>query len=224
MPMVKSDVFGKIHIPDGLTTLAAFLDWIDTTDLPEKLPVRFHMGEVWVDLMEEMFSHSRIKSALGLALGDLIENGDLGMYVPDGMLLANGDADLATEPDAMFLSNASLRSGRVRFTAGKKRGAVATRVVGSPDLVVEVVSPSSEDVDVAWLMSAYHNAGVTEYWVIDARDEDDLRLDIYRRAAKEYLPVRKAAGWVKSPVFGRSFRLVRTESASGHPRFTLEMR
>jgi Uma2 family endonuclease len=222
--MVLSPVYGKIHIPEGLTTLAAFLDWIDTTDLPEKLPVRFHNGQAWVDLMEEMFGHNQIKTALGITLGGLIDGEDLGLYATDGMLLANEDADLATEPDAMFLSNESLRSGRVRFTAGKKRGAVATRVVGSPDLVVEVVSPSSEDVDAAWLMSAYHNAGVTEYWVIDARDEDNLRLDIYRRTAKEYLPVRRSAGWVKSPVLGKSFRLTRTESASGHTRFRLEMR
>lgn len=224
MPMVLSETYGKIRIPDGTTTLAAFLDWIDTAELPEKLPVRFHKGEVWVDLMEELFSHSRIKSALGITLGALIENGHLGMYVPDGMLFANEDAELATEPDAMFLSNASLKSGRVRFAAGKKRGAVATRVVGSPDLVVEIVSASSEDADTAWLMSAYHNAGVSEYWVIDAREEDDIRFDIDGRGAKEYTAARRQSGWVKSPVLGKSVSLVRAESASGHPRFTLEVR
>lgn len=224
MAMVLSETYGRIRIPDGMTTLPAFLNWIDTADLPEKLPVRFHKGEVWVDLMEEMFSHSRIKSALGIALGALIENDDLGMYVPDGMLLANEDAELATEPDAMFLSNASLRAGRVRFAAGKKRGAVATRVVGTPDVVVEIVSPRSEDVDTAWLMSASHNAGIPEYWVIDARDENDIRFDILRRGAKEYTPGRKSGGWVRSPVLGKSFRLVQAKGKSGHPRFTFEVR
>ncbi|HVL12514.1 MAG TPA: Uma2 family endonuclease [Gemmata sp.] len=224
MPTVLSETYGKIRIPEGLTTLSKFLRWLDTTDLPEKLPIRFYQGEVWVDLMEELFSHSRIKSALGIVLGGLIENDDLGMYVPDGMLLANEQAELVTEPDAMFLSNASIAAKRVRFAAGKKRGAVATRVVGSPDLVVEIVSPSSEHVDTAWLMSAYHDAGVAEYWVIDARNEDGARFDIYKRGAKEFTPNRKQDGWVKSGILGKSFRLAQTKSKGGYPRFTLEVR
>ncbi|VTT99354.1 Uncharacterized protein OS=Sulfurihydrogenibium yellowstonense SS-5 GN=SULYE_1003 PE=4 SV=1: Uma2 [Gemmataceae bacterium] len=224
MSTVLSQEYGKIHIPEGLTTLAAFLDWLDTTDLPEKLPIRFHKGEVRVDLMEEMFSHNRIKSALGIALGALIENGDLGMYVPDGMLLTNEEAELATVPDAMFLSNASLKSGRVRFSAGKKREAVATRVVGTPDIAVEIVSPSSEDVDSEWLMAAYHNAGVPEYWVIDARDKTEVVFDIYKRKPKEYAAAPRRGGWVKSAVLDRSFRLVRTAGTSGTARFTLEVR
>jgi Uma2 family endonuclease len=224
MPTVMSEVFGKIRIPATVNDLASFLEWIDSADLPEKLPVRFLAGEVRVDLMEELYSHSRVKSALGITLGGLIENGDLGMYVPDGMLLVNTDADFATGPDAMFLSNATIKDGRVRFTAGKKRGATATRVVGTPDLVVDVVSPSSEDVDTAWLMSAYHNAGIPEYWLIDARDEEAVTFHIYRRGKKEYAVVRKANGWVKSAVLGKSFRLTRKAGKTGDPRFTLEVR
>jgi Uma2 family endonuclease len=208
MATVLSEVYGKIRIPEGLTTLASFLDWIDTTDLPEKLPIRFHKGELWVDLMEEMFSHNQIKTALGITLGGVIENEDLGFYTTD----------------AMFLSYGSLKAKRVYFEAGKRRGAVATRVVGSPDLVVEIVSPSSEDVDTAWLMSAYHDAGVAEYWVIDARDEDDIRFDIYRRGKKEYAPARKTDDWAKSPVLGKSFRLTRKTGRDGYPRFKIEVR
>jgi Uma2 family endonuclease len=73
-------------------------------------------------------------------------------------------------------------------------------------------------------MSAYHNAGIPEYWVIDARDEGDIRFDIYKRGTREYTPGRKQAGWIKSAVLGQSFRLVQRESASGHLRFSLEVR
>jgi Uma2 family endonuclease len=224
MSTVLSQEYGKIHIPEGLTTLGAFLDWLDTTDLPEKLPIRFHKGEVWVDLMEEMFSHNMIKTALAITLGGIIADEDLGLYATDGMLLTNEEAELATVPDAMFLSNAALKAGRVRFTAGKKRDAVATRVVGTPDIAVEIVSPSSEDVDSEWLMAAYHNAGVPEYWVIDARDKAEVRFDIYRRKPKEYAAAPRRTGWVKSAVLDRSFRLVRTLGTSGTARFTLEVR
>lgn len=225
MPMVASDEFGSIHIPDGVKTVAAFCRWVDAADLPEKLPVHLLRDDVWVDVsMEEMFSHNRIKTALGIALGRLIEDADLGMYATDGMALANEAANIVTEPDAMFISNAAVESGRVQFSGGRKRGAVATRVVGTPDLVVEIVSPSSEDKDTAWLMSAYHNAEVPEYWLIDARDEDGVRFTIYRRGPKGYVAVRRAGGWARSPVLGREFRLVLDHGATGHPRYTLEVR
>jgi Uma2 family endonuclease len=224
MTSVVSEIHGEIIIPGTVTDLASFLDWIDTADLPEKLPICFINGMVRVDLMEELYSHSRIKTALGITLGALIENGELGMYVPDGMLLANESGEFATTPDAMFISNAAIKTKRVRFTAGKKRGAIATRVVGSPDLVVEIVSPSSEVVDTEWLMSAYHDAGIPEYWVIDAQDEGDIRFDIYKRGKKEYTANRKSDGWVKSTALGKSFRLTRKDDKNGYPRFTLEVR
>ena len=40
-------------------------------------------------------------------------------------------------------------------------------------------------------MSAYHNAGIPEYWVIDARDEDDIRFDIYNAGRRSTFRRRK---------------------------------
>lgn len=172
--------------------------------------------------MEELFSHNQIKTALGITLGGLIEEDDLGLYVTDGMLLVNADADLATWPDAIFVSHAIVQRKGVEFVAGRRKEAVATRIVGSPDLVVEIVSQSSEAVDTEWLMSAYHDAGIVEYWVIDARG-DEPEFVIYQRRAKEFVAVRKSGGWTKSPILGKSFRLRRT-MVGNYPRFKLEIR
>lgn len=225
MPTVMSERHGKIHIPAWVVDLKSFWHWRDTADLPEKLSVHFIRGEVWVDLcMEEMFSHNQIKTALGIVLGNLIEEGDLGMYATDGMALSNNEAGIATEPDAMFISHATLDAKRVWFEAGKRRGAKATRVVGTPDLVIEIVSPSSEDKDTEWLMSTYHNASIPEYWLIDARDEDNLLFTIYKWGPKGYTTARKSDRWVKSSMLGKSFRLTRKEDRHGYPRFKLEVR
>src|SRR5262245_14697630 len=114
MPTVMSERHGNIHIPAWVVDLDSFWRWRDSVDLPEKLPVHFIRGEVWVDLsMEEMFSHNQIKTALGITLGRLIEENDLGMYATDGMSLSNEAAKIVTEPDAMFLSNESLGAKRV---------------------------------------------------------------------------------------------------------------
>jgi Uma2 family endonuclease len=225
MPLVLSEQYGKISIPAWVIDLPAFFRWIDTSDLPEKLPVRFLRGEVWVDLqMEELFSHNQIKTALGITLGGLIQTEELGLYVSDGMFLANEAAELATKPDGMFISSNAVAEKRVKFVAGKKRKAVATRIIGSPDIVIEIVSASSEDMDSEWLMSAYHNAGILEYWVIDARNENDIQFNIFKHGKKGYTTTRKQDGWVKSAVLARWFQLSRGKTVHGFPNFQLEAR
>ena len=140
----------------------------------------------------------------------------MGLFFSDGMLLTDDDAGIATEPDAMVVSSAALESGRVELTAGASPDVTATEVVGSPDLVVEVVRWATEEKDTELLMAKYHDAGIFEYWVIDARDGDDIHFDILKRG-------RKSAGWLKSAVLGKSFRLTRTV-VGGYPRFKLEAR
>jgi Uma2 family endonuclease len=225
MATVMSENYGSIHIPPAVRDVDSFCRWIDSSELPEKLPVHFLRGEVWVDAsMEELFTHNRIKTALGITLGGLIEENELGLYITDGMRFVNKPAGIATEPDAMFVSNASLESKRVRFTAGKRLGAQATRAIGSPDLFIEVVSDSTAEKDTDWLLTAYHEADVREYWLIDARDEASLRFDILRWTARGYSAVRKVDGWLKSAVLGTSFRLVRRMTEHGYPRFRLDAR
>ena len=45
-----------------------------------------------------------------------------------------------------------------------------THVEGAPDLVVEVVSPSSRNRDLVEKRRAYETAGVLEYWIADPQD------------------------------------------------------
>ena len=198
---------GELVIPSGVTDLASFREWVHSGELPEKLAVHFIANEVWVDLMEEPFVHNRVKTAVYFTLEGLNRAEKLGFVFSDGALLTNDRADLGCEPDAMFVSAESLNTRRVTFTAGATTGAVATEMVGSPDLVVEVVSRSSVEKDTVLLFDAYFMAGVLEYWLIDARDEADIRFDIYRRGTKGFTAVRRAKGWVKSDVFDRKFRL-----------------
>lgn len=224
MPVVLSEQYGTIAIPRWVTDLDSFLKWIDRARLPQKLPLRYIQGEVFVDLqMEELFSHNQIKTALGIALGGLIQAENLGLYVSDGMLLVNRAADLATEPDGMFISAAAIEKKRVKFVAGKSRGGVATRIVGIPDIVIEIISPSSEDVDAEWLMSAYHEAGIPEYWLIDAREEDIL-FNIHKRGKKGYITTRKQDSWTKSTILGRWFQFARTRLKQGYHVVRLETR
>ncbi len=224
MATLKVPVYGQVHIPERVVDLKSFRKWVHSGVLPEKLAVHFIQGEVWVDFyMEEAFTHNLVKTALYGTVGQIVQEEHLGVLFSDGMLLTNDDADLGVEPDMMFVSIASLKAKRVWFTAGETTGADATELVGTPDLVAEVVSPSSEDKDTEKLMSQYYDAGIPEYWLIDARG-GRIEFDIYTRGPKGYRATRRSEGWVKSRVLRRSFRLTRTEGEYGIPDYTFAVR
>lgn len=213
----------SVSIPAWVTDYDSFCRWLRSDDFPEEGKICFILGKVWVDLsMEEFFSHNQVRGELNRVLANLMKETKFGRFVPEGMRYNHPETQLSTEPDGMVVSNEALRTGRVRLTAGKE--GESTILVGSPEILIEVVSESSEVKDTEWTMSAYFDAGIPEYWVIDARDEDDVRFDIYRRGKKEFVAARKSGGWVKSAVLGKSFRLVQSEDDDGKPEFTLEVR
>jgi Uma2 family endonuclease len=224
MAMLKVPVYGEVHIPEWVVDLNSFRKWVHSGVLPEKLPVQFIAGEVWVDFyMEEAFTHNLVKGAIYRSVDRLVEEAQLGVVFADGMLLTNETAGLGAEPDMMFVSFRSLATKRVRFAAGETTGAEATEMIGTPDLVAEVVSPSSEDKDTEKLMSQYYDAGIPEYWLIDARG-GTIQFDIFKYGPKGYRASRWVDGWVKSKVLDRSFRLTRAEGKLGIPVYSLEVR
>jgi Uma2 family endonuclease len=145
----------------------------------------------------------------------------LGRYVPDGMLFSNAVANLSAQPDGAFVSYKSLQEGKVVLVEGAKQGIV--ELDGEPDMVVEVVSDSSVEKDKKTLPDLYYNAGVLEYWLIDARNET-LDFTIFQRGADRFEPMVEHEGWVASKVFGREFRLSQRSDPLGHPEFLLDFR
>lgn len=212
-----------VDVPAWVRDYESFRRWMHSSAFPDEGKICFINGNVWVDLsMEEFFSHNAIRAEIGAVLQTLVKQMKFGRFVPEGMRYGHRDTELSTEPDGMVFSHEALRDGRVRLVGGEK--GLHTELVGSPEIVIEIVSESSEVKDTEWTMAAYFDAGVEEYWVIDARDPDDVQFDIYKRGKKEFAAVRKSAGWVKSAVLGKSFRLTQSEGEDGNPEFTLKVR
>ncbi|MCR5507640.1 MAG: Uma2 family endonuclease [Lachnospiraceae bacterium] len=74
-------------------------------------------------------------------------------------------------------------------------------IFGAPDLIIEVVSPSSKINDYVLKLWKYRNSGVREYWIIDYKkdlvrtyffDEDDI--DSVDHTFKDDIPVRIYGG------------------------------
>jgi Uma2 family endonuclease len=212
----------QFNVPTWVTDLESFRRWNDSDDFPDEVPIWWLKGKVWIDMSrEQIFTHVRVKTKLTMALGLLAEQEHLGLYLTDGVLLSNFAADISGNPDGLFLSNATLASDRIRLIEGREGG--FTELQGSPDMVLEIISRSSQQKDDVVLRQAYWEADVPEYWIVDVRKEP-IRFDILRHSKRGYTTARKQEGWVKSPVFGRSFRLVVRPGPGGHPDYSLEMR
>ena len=225
--MVRLSLFGsdqlvnRMEIPLWVIDLDSFHRWLDSDEFPNKGRLDYIKGEVWVDMSkEQIFTHAAVKNEFNIVLGSMVKIGQLGLYLPDGVLLSNVDADIAVKPGALFASKDDLVD-RVRLLEGKKGGYV--EMEGSPDMVLEVVSDSSIDKDTQQLRQDYWTAGIREYWLVDARKEP-LVFDILRHASKGYRTTPKKDGWIKSNAFGKSFRLTWGTNALGHPEYTLDVR
>lgn len=207
------------RVPSWVADLSSFRKWVHLGQVPERGRFGFLAGILWMDLTMERSAHNGIKMAIGTVLRLLAAGPHRGLYYGDGMLLTNLDAQLSVEPDGMYIAMGSLEAGK----AVLEQGDDSLEVVGSPDMVLEVISASSVEKDTEILFELYWKAGVAEYWLVDSRDEEP-QLRIYRRGPTKYTAVRNIAGWVKSTVFGKSFRLARRDMVHGLSDFSLEVK
>jgi len=219
MSVVCTEV-SEIEIPNWVTHLNSFRRWVHSLDVPEDAKVYWLDGKVWVDTSkEQIFTHMRVKGEIFLILAALAHDLDLGLMLQEGVFLSNDDADIGVNPDALFVSHEARAAGRVTYVRGSEGGHV--EIQGTPDMVLEVVSRRSVTKDTELLFEGYWKAGISEYWLVDAR-KSPPRFDIYRHTADGYVAVRRRDGWLKSAVFGKQFRLVESKDRFGDPAYSLE--
>ncbi len=102
--------------------------------------------------------HQRILLRLAHQLGRFILDHELGELLPAPCDVVLSDTDVV-QPDLLFVS----REREHTITAENVRGA--------PDLVIEILSPSTADQDLGYKHELYGRHGVNEYWVLDPMAE-----------------------------------------------------
>lgn len=210
----------RIRIPDFVDDLESFRRWARSDGFPERGRFSHLNGELWVDVMpEQLFTHNQVKGEFAIVLGGMVKSDRLGRYFHDRTLLTNSQAGLSTEPDGTFVSYASLKRDRVRLIEAEEG---FLELDGAPDMVLEVVSATSVEKDTVVLRELYWQAGIPEYWLVDARG-DRLQFDILLRQPDGYVATREQGGWLESVVFGKSFRLGSRPDELGHPEYTLSV-
>jgi Uma2 family endonuclease len=212
---------GAETMPLGIANLDSFCYWAESDAFPRRGRFSFIRGQVWMDLeMDQIFFHNLLKVRFGTTIDQIVLAEKLGYFLSDRVLLRNDRADLGTEPDGLFLSMQALKLGLATFVKGAQRG--YTRIDGTPDMALEVVSDGSVRKDTIELRERYWLAGIPEYWLVDGRAEA-VSFDILKRGPRGYLQTRKSAdGWVKSKVFQRQFRVVSSADEMGFPSYVVE--
>jgi Uma2 family endonuclease len=203
-----------LRLPAGFANLEGFRRWTKSDAYPHRGQFAYLGGDFWIDLSMETFLHDQIKNEFVIVIGGIVKANRLGRYLGDRMRLVNETAGISVEPDGMFVSQDALESGRVRL----EQGAESLELLGTPDMVLEVVSPSSVQKDTVVLPELYAAAGIAEYWLVNPL-AGQLEFDILRLAARRYAPTKKSGGWLKSTVFGTSFRLIQETTGDGLPEF-----
>jgi Uma2 family endonuclease len=210
---------GAIRVPLWIQDLESFRRWCLSDEFPDQGNISFLNGQLWVDPSMERDVHSQIKFAIFATLFPLIQVKQLGRGYPDRMRLIHPEAGLSTEPDMVFASRTSLHRQRVQLQQGED----SLELIGSPDMVLEVVGPTSVEKDTIRLVKLYHKARVREYWLVNPLG-DELDFKLYRYAARKFTLVTPSRGWLHSEVFDQSFRFIETTNELNLPEFTLEAR
>jgi len=141
----------------------------DYEALPEGSPYQLIEGELIISPAPG-FEHFRSSKRVFLKLYRLIEDAGKGevIYAPVDLYL---DEENAYQPDIMVV----LKGSKARIT---RKG-----VYGPPDVVVEILSPSTAYYDLRVKKKVYERAGVREYWIVDPMERS---LEIYTNSEEGF--------------------------------------
>ena len=122
------------------------------------------------------FEHQKLVTELAYIFKDYItkKQGRCEVLVSPIDVQLDCDDKTMVQPDIVVICD------RSRFQSG--------RIYGAPDLIVEVLSPSTRKKDMYIKAEKYLNAGVREYWIIDSKykriyvhcyEKEDFMINMY---------------------------------------------
>ena len=108
--------------------------------------------------------HQEISFEIGRQLGNFLEGKRCKVYpAPFGVRLFEREGETPEDVDTMVEPDLSVVCDRSKID---KHGCK-----GAPDLVVEILSPSTQRHDQLVKLDLYQRAGVREYWIVDPENQ-----------------------------------------------------
>ena len=146
-------------------------------DLPEGTPYQLIDGELILSPSPTP-EHQQFVLTLAVALRSFVHE--------------RGRGTVYVAPLDVYLSEIEVYQPDLLFIAADRRGIVTDEgIEGAPDLVVEVLSPSTAYHDLTKKKRVYEESGVKEYWVVDPEDQT---VTVYENTDRGFTPADKAHG------------------------------
>lgn len=141
----------------GLGEQEAACTYEDYRKLPEGAPYQLIGGELVLTPAPGTY-HQIVSMRLGLQMGNYVTASRSGiiLFAPIDVYLGEKET---YQPDIIFIG--SSRMGIIE----------PERVNGGPDLVVEILSPSTAYYDLRQKFKVYERSGVREYWIVDPKQK-----------------------------------------------------
>ena len=134
----------------------------DYAELPEGAPYQLIGGRL-IMVPAPVPKHQAISRRIGFSLLKITEEFELGevFYAPIDVYFSEADT---FQPDIIFIAK------HRRHIIGDKK------IEGAPDLVVEILSPTTAAYDRNQKKAIYERHGVKEYWIVDPEEK---RVELY---------------------------------------------
>ena len=133
--------------------------------------------------------HQQVSRNLGHQLWEFVHDRELGQVLdaPCDVVMGEGPERKVVQPDLFFVSK-----GRLDII-------VQEEVQGAPDLVVEILSPGTEERDRGYKKTLYARYGVREYWIVDPQAKT---VEVFTREGKGFRrgQVYKGTETLRSPL------------------------
>ncbi len=138
-----------------------YRDYLHTSD-----DKRFELigGDLYM-IPSPSFKHQKVVNRINFLLYQYVQKHNLGEVIISPMDVKLSEYDVL-QPDIFFLSKERMKQ------AGKQV------IEGAPDLVIEVLSESTEERDRTVKKSIYYREGVRELWLVDPEAE---QLEVHTR-------------------------------------------
>lgn len=161
----------SVRCADRPITVEEFLGMFGEDELAELID-----GTVVLDMVAR-YDHEALSTFLLSLLKVFVEGRDLGVVLGSRSLIR-------IDPYTGLMSD-------VLFISSDRRGIIReTEIIGPPDLVVEIASPSEAVPDLIRKQAKYEMAGVRELWIIDRRQREVKAYRLGEGVRYEPMPIK----------------------------------
>lgn len=154
--------------------------------MPEGFRAEFFEGQMVMEHAAPLYGHQEISSILHGEIYLLIKSKKLFGKILSAAMDVYLEDDLVVQPDLIFIKKENL-------------AIIKDHIHGVPDMLIEILSPSTMSYDMITKYKWYEEAGVQEYFIINP---DDKLVICYRLQNKSYNEAYRDVGFLKSEVMG----------------------